>query len=932
MVYAKAQFSLRGDLLDLFPPGEDFPVRVDFFDTEIESIRRFDPETQRSGERLSSVRIAPGELAVGDAPLFARAAERIGERYSRLPERRDELLGALEGRGSLQLLESYLPDFYGQPEQLADYFTGGTVIVDDPNRCLEAVERFSRQFSMDFEVFLDKKLVAPGDFSLFPGKKEYLRIYERDALYFCSPLPVRPREAGPLESTRTLSSRQAVSFNGKLDLLERELIRSVEDGYKVTLVCSTDERAANLTQFLDRAGLAGRVWVRRGILSQGMVVPEDKVSFITDGDIFGSQKYRKRRYGAGAKGQPIKSFSDMGVGDYVVHDSHGIGRFIGLEKLTVQDLSKDYLKVEYAGQDVLYVPVDQMHLIQKYVGAEGAAPRVNRLAGTEWKNTKARAKAAIEGMARELLEISAARKARGGYAFGPDTVWQKEFEDSFPYEETSDQLQCIEEIKMDMERPLAMDRLLCGDVGYGKTEVAARAMFKCAADGKQVAMLVPTTILASQHYHTLKDRFERFPFNVEMLSRFRSESQQQKILGRLRKGSLDILIGTHRLLSQDVLFKDLGLLVIDEEQRFGVQHKEAIKRLRQNVDVLTLSATPIPRTLHMSLLGIRDMSLIEEPPEERYPVQTYVLEQDDDVIREAIQREVDRGGQVYVVCNRISGIYRIAEYLDRLVPGNRILVGHGRMNEQALEDVMMAFMDGKGDILVATTIIESGIDIPNVNTIIILDADKFGLSQLYQLRGRVGRSNRLAYAYLMHKKDKVLSEVAEKRLRAIREFTEFGAGFKIAMRDLEIRGAGNLLGTEQHGHLVNVGYELYCKMVDQAVRALQGGAEAMADEAQVDIRVDAFIPSEYIEDEKLKLEMYKKIAAVGSRADAAEIREELIDRFGEVPPETENLILVSLIRALGQSLGMKKITRQGGRSLEQMVDLLMMVKEQGSMV
>jgi len=933
MVFAKGQFCLRGGLMDIFPPDRELPVRTEFFDTEIETIRSFDPETQRSGVSYSEFKIVPAEMVIGDENVFDQAEKSIRHRYKNLPERQSELIEAIQNRTNLQLLESYLDDFYDAPQQLIDYMNQGIVIVEDPNKCLETVERYARTFHRDFEIFLEKGQVVASDLARFPGRKEYLSLYAAKELYLVSPYPAVPKEIGPLTTTRNITSRQGISFNGKLDILERELRKSLEEGYKITIVCSSDERKSNMEDFLHREGLSKRVWVKSGVLTSGMVFPDDKICIITDGDIFGNQKYRRKGFRGATKGQPIKSFTDISQGDFVVHDSHGIGKFIGIEQLTIQGMIKDYMKVEYAGNDTLYVPVDQMNLIQKYMGADAVTPKINRLAGNEWKNTRAKAKVAIENMAKELLEISAARQARGGYQFGPDTVWQKEFEDSFPYEETDDQLQCIEEIKVDMERPIAMDRLLCGDVGYGKTEVAARAMFKCAAEGKQVALLVPTTILASQHYHTLKDRFEKFPFTVEMLSRFKTEAQQTQILAKLKKGTVDIVIGTHRLLSQDVSFKDLGLLIIDEEQRFGVQHKEAIKKLRENVDVLTLSATPIPRTLHMSLLGIRDMSLIEEPPEERYPVQTYVLEQDDYVITEAIERELDRGGQVFIICNRISGIHRVAEQINKLVPGREILVGHGRMNEHALEDVMMNFMAGNGDILIATTIIENGIDIPNVNTVIILDADKFGLSQLYQLRGRVGRSNRLAYAYLMHRKDKVLSEVADKRLRAIREFTEFGAGFKIAMRDLEIRGAGNLLGTEQHGHIVNIGYELYCKLVEQAVRGLQGEfIPTKSVETVVDIRVEAYIPPTYIEDEVLKLEMYKKISAISTRQNMEEIRSELIDRFGEIPEETENLVRISLIQSLGQSLDMKRVTRHGGKTLDQMIDLLILVKENESMI
>ncbi|MDO4552109.1 MAG: transcription-repair coupling factor, partial [Bacillota bacterium] len=651
------------------------------------------------------------------------------------------------------------------------------------------------------------------------------------------------------------------------------------------------------------------VALERGSLTGGVEFPEEKLIILGEKDIFTTAKKKKSRKSAG--GSPIKAFTDIRKGDYVVHENHGVGRFVGVEQLTVQEVRKDYLKICYAGEDLLYVPVDQMDLIQKYSGAEGAVPKINKLSGGEWKKTKARAKAAIQDMAGELLELSAARQLEKGHAFSPDGPWQREFEDRFPYEETSDQLRCVRQIKKDMEKDVPMDRLLCGDVGYGKTEVAARAVFKCVADGKQAAILAPTTILVNQHYYTFKERFEGFPFKVEMLCRFRNEKQQEAILAETRQGAVDVLIGTHRMLSSDVRFKDLGLLVIDEEQRFGVQHKEMIKRLRKNVDVLTLSATPIPRTLHMSLTGLKDMSLIEEPPEERYPVQTYVMEQDDELLRDAVRRELDRDGQVYVVYNRVRGIQKVAARIRELVPEASVAVGHGQMQEGLLEDVMLEFINKNYNVLVSTAIIESGLDIPNVNTILILDADHFGLSQLYQLRGRVGRSSRMAYAYLMYRRDKSLSETAEKRLRAIREFTEFGAGFRIAMRDLEIRGAGNLLGREQHGHMMMIGYELYCKLVEDAVRELSGGAaEPERPEASIEIEAEAYIPDRYIEDELLKLQMYKKIAAIRTEEDRDEVADELLDRFGDIPAPAMNLIRVARIKAMAELAGIGRIHQE----------------------
>ena len=600
------------------------------------------------------------------------------------------------------------------------------------------------------------------------------------------------------------------------------------------------------------------------------------------------------------------------MGDYVVHETHGIGRFMGIEQLTVQGVERDYLKVKYAGEDSLFIPVDQLGILQKYVGGEGVAPKVNKLSGNEWKKTKAKARAAVDDMAEELMRISAIRMNTRGYAFSEDTVWQKEFEDTFPYEETDDQLRSVDEIKADMEKPVPMDRLLCGDVGFGKTEVAARALFKCVADGKQAAVLVPTTLLANQHYYTLKDRFEKFPFKVEMLSRFRTAKQQRQILEALKEGQIDLVIGTHRMLSEDVKFKDLGLLVVDEEQRFGVKHKERIKQLRENVDVLTLSATPIPRTLHMSLSGMKDMSTLEEPPVDRLPVRTYVMEQENHVIREAIEKELARGGQVYVLYNRVDTINSIARLIERLVPDASVEVGHGKMKEKELERIIMDFAEGEFNVLVSTTIIESGIDIPNVNTMIILDADRFGLAQLYQLRGRVGRSGRLAYTYLMYQKDKNLSEIAEKRLRAIKDFTEFGSGFKIAMKDLEFRGAGNILGTAQSGHMINVGYELYCKLLEESMKKMQGEEIAPeAEETVFSIPLPAIISRKYIENDVLRLQMYKKIAMIENTQDEEDVVDELLDRFGDIPHETMNLVKISKIRSMAGKIGVREISQQG---------------------
>jgi transcription-repair coupling factor (superfamily II helicase) len=919
-IESKGQYSIRGGIIDIYPADSEYPYRIELFDTEIDSIRTFDPLTQRSVENMKSVEIYPAEQMVQEENLFRHAAEKLGKAYDaaakklddpqreRLLQRKSQLLEFIENTANIQLLENYIHYFYEETEYLWDYMKpDGVVMLEDPDRIREVLEFREKEDKEDFKAILERGEAVPGDFKAFPSKSDLENLYRQSVVYLFTPFQKQLKGVDRLEASISITSKQAPVFNGRMDFLETELKGYLKQNYDIAIVCATEERIENLKNFTERFDASHQIKLIKGSLTSGLEYPEEKLVFLWDGDIFTTQKHRKPKSGD-KRGKPIKTFTDIRKGDYVVHENHGIGKFIGVEQLTVQDVKKDYLKIKYAGEDMLYVPVEQMDMIQKYIGADGTAPRINRLSGGDWKKVKAKAKAAIANMAKELLEISAERQARGGYSFGADSVWQREFEDLFPYEETSDQLRCIEEIKKDMERPISMERLLCGDVGYGKTEVAARAIFKCVADGKQAAVLVPTTILANQHYYTFKDRFEKFPFKVEMLSRFRNESQQDVIIEAAKIGSVDVVIGTHRLLSKDVDFKDLGLLVIDEEQRFGVQHKEAIKRMRSNVDVLTLSATPIPRTLHMSLIGIKDMSLIEEPPEERYPVQTYVLEQDEEMIRDAIQRELDRDGQVYVVFNRVRGIYKIASMITDLVPEAIVSVGHGQMNEKQLEDVMIGFVNNESNVLVATTIIESGIDIPNVNTIIILDADRFGLSQLYQLRGRVGRSTRMAYAYLMHQKDKILTEVAEKRLRAIKEFTEFGAGFHIAMRDLEIRGAGNLLGTEQHGHMMNIGYELYCKLVDDAVRAL-GGEIVNPDREETSIEIDlpAFIPETYISDELLKLQMYKKIAAIRDDEDEEEVLDELIDRFGEPPKEVENLVKISHIRAMAEKAGVIRV-------------------------
>ncbi|WP_051600577.1 transcription-repair coupling factor [Eubacterium sp. AB3007] len=937
MVEAKGEFSIRGGIVDIFVPDMDEPCRIEFFDTEVDSIRTFHLDTQRSLHALKEIVIGPAGQMPLDDRLFEEAAKRIRKAYTAqatrllkkdadpevvhtLEARRDELCEYIENKANLQILENYIQYFYDKPDHLWNYLGQGTVYVDDPARVMETLEARAKEMNDDFQVMLERGELIPQDHERIPGREDLQKAYAHRPLVLLSPFPRQIKGIEKYDDLLSVRSSQMMSFRGHMELLEQELTAYINKGYDITLTVSSQERKSNLVEFVDRMRGLSHVTFRFGSLSQGFVFQDRKLCYISDNDIFSEKKTRRKKVQKSNLGQTIDSFTDLKTGDYVVHESYGIGRFEGIQRPDVKGITSDYLKIRYAGSDVLYVPVEKFAVVQKYIGADGTIPKLNRLSGSEWKATKAKARRAIADMTEELVALYAAREAEPGYAFGEDTVWQKDFEDSFPYEETGDQLRCIEEIKADMEKPRPMDRLLCGDVGFGKTEVAARAIFKCISEGRQAAILVPTTVLANQHFYTLRDRFSDFPFHVEMLSRFRTGKQEKEIIEGLASGEVDLIIGTHRILSKDVVFKDLGLLVIDEEHRFGVKHKEAIKQLRKSVDVLTLSATPIPRTLNMSLTGIKDMSLIEEPPEERYPVQTYVMEEDDRVIREAISRELDRDGQCFVIYNRVNGISKVAEHIRQLVPEARVATGHGRMSEQALEDVMLSFVDHEIDVLVATTIVESGIDIPNANTLIVVDADRYGLAQLYQIRGRVGRSNRIAYAYLMYRREKVLSEVAEKRLRAIREFTEFGSGFKVAMRDLEIRGAGNLLGGEQSGHIMDIGYELYCKLVDEAVRRLKGELPPMDPEEEkpdisIELKVRAGIPDYYIENESQKLSMYRKISRIRREADAEEVLDELIDRFGDIPKETEDLIRISQIRALAEDLGVLRIYEQGNRIL-----------------
>ena len=859
------QFSVRGEILDVFPPGSDYPYRVDFFDTEIESIRTFDPMTQRSNGQAEQFSVTPAALV----------------------EPEDE--------EHVEYLWNYLE-------------ANGLVVADDWDRLCETRELADR----DWASAAAAGTVDQQKMEYFAGMEAAAGAFLERRTVVTTPFQKKPSYIDSQKAIVEIHCMAPPSFGGRMDLYGDELRHLLKEGYEVHVACSDENRVRSLQDFADRAEIAGNVVYRQGILPAGIYFSDDREAWISDKDIFRSSKKRKRKKKK-SSGDRMAAFADFREGDYVVHENHGIGQFAGIRPMVVDEIRRDYMTVRYAGGDMLYVPVEQMDLIQPYIGSGGSAPRINKLSTADWKKTKARARAAIENMAEELVKLSAERKMEFGHQFEPDTPWQQQFEEQFPFEETDDQLRSIEEIKRDMESPWPMDRLLCGDVGFGKTEVAARAVFKCVMEGKQAAFLVPTTLLARQHYETFKERFRNFPCNIDLLCRFRSEAQQKETIRKTAEGGVDVIIGTHRLLSGDVKFKDLGLLVIDEEQRFGVQHKEAIKKLKTSVDVLSMSATPIPRTLHMSLSGIRNMSTLEEPPQNRYPVQTYVLEEDDTLVREIIRREMDRGGQCFIVYNRVRGINLVAAKLRELLPEARIAVAHGRMDEKKLEDVMTDFIDHEYDVLVATTIIESGIDIPSANTLIVLDSDRYGLAQLYQLRGRVGRSPVAAYAYLMYQKNKVLSEVAERRLRAIREFTEFGSGFRIAMKDLEIRGAGNLLGTEQSGHMMMIGYELYCKMIDEAVRRLKGGVVKEEEpEVTIDITTDAFIASEYISDENVRLDMYKEIASIRTEKDLQDISEEFEDRFGRIPSETRSLMKVALIKARCREAGVARASEESG--------------------
>lgn len=872
------QFAVRGGILDIFPLTEETPIRIEMWGDEIDSIRTFDVESQRSIENLEEIEIYPA---------------------TDFPE---------EERGRVSFL-----DYFDKEECI--------LFLDEPARLLEKGTGVEEEYLEAQKNRLEAGCeVTDVRSPLYQTKQIIAKMNE----YHCigmTALETRTRQF-KINNLYSFHTKSVNPYNNSFEMLTRDLKRLKRSGYKVVLLSGSRTRAKRLAEDLrdynlssfysddkERTVKPGEIMVFFGHVAEGYEYPELKFTVISETDIFGKgKKKRKRKI---YEGQKIQSFSELKVGDYVVHENHGLGIYQGIEKVDIDKTSKDYMKISYAAGGNLYIPATQLDLIQKYASADAKKPKLNRLGTKEWTKTKTKVRGAVKEIARDLVELYAARQKEAGFAYGPDTVWQKEFEEMFQFEETEDQQLAIDATKRDMESTKIMDRLICGDVGYGKTEIAIRAAFKAVQENKQVVYLVPTTILAQQHYNTFVQRMKEFPVRVDLMCRFRTSMQQKKTIEDTKKGLVDIVVGTHRVLSDDLKFKDLGLLIIDEEQRFGVQHKEKIKKLKENVDVLTLTATPIPRTLHMSLIGIRDMSVLEEAPQDRMPIQTYVMEYNDEMVREAIQRELSRRGQVYYVYNRVKDIEDITDRIQSLVPDAVVAYAHGQMSEHQLERIMYDFINGEIDVLVSTTIIETGLDISNANTMIIHEADKLGLSQLYQLRGRVGRSNRMAYAFMLYKRDRLLKEVAEKRLAAIREFTDLGSGFKIAMRDLEIRGAGNILGAEQHGHMEAVGYDLYCKMLNEAVKHLKGEMAEETYNTTIDLNVDAYIPASYIPNEYQKLDVYKRIASIENEEEMDDMVEELIDRFGDIPKKVQQLLNIAAIKALAHSAYIISVEHKG---------------------
>ncbi len=936
MVTAPAEFSIRGGIIDVYPVTENHPIRIELFGDEVDSIRHFDANTQRSLKNIEKTTIVPSKELLVTKEDQIRAANRLEKALAqalkkmasteaklRLKDNIEADIANLQEAEFFQEMYKYSKLFYEEANSLLDYLPDDSLLIfDDFNRIQEAATTLDQEEADIIEVLLEERLLLPESRFTFDWT-EIKDHFHQQRLYLS--IFLRHISGTQPDNIVNLSSRPMQEFHGQMHLFQNEVNRWKKASYSIIVVAENEERAERVQSILQDYEMefviqdtltlpALTPTIVVGGLTKGIELPLHRLALITEQELFKKKQRRKRSAQTTlSNAERIKNYQELKVGDYVVHRNHGIGKYVGIETLEVGGIHKDYLLIQYAGDDRLYVPIDQIELVQKYVGSEGKEPRMYKLGGAEWQKVKRRVQSSVENIADELIKLYATRQAQKGYAFEPDSPLQEEFEMSFPYDETEDQLRCIEEIKRDMESERPMDRLLCGDVGYGKTEVALRAIFKAVSEGKQAAFLVPTTILAQQHYQTMQERFQDYPLEIGLLSRFRTAKQQRETIEGLKNGTVDIVVGTHRLLSKDIAFKDLGLLVVDEEQRFGVKHKEKIKQMKTNVDVLTLTATPIPRTLHMSMLGIRDLSVIETPPENRFPVQTYVMEYNRAFVKEAIERELARDGQVFVLYNRVETIEKVAREIDELVPEARIQIAHGRMKEAELEDVMLSFLEGESDVLVSTTIIETGVDIPNVNTLIVLDADHMGLSQLYQLRGRVGRSNRIAYAYFTYRKGKVLTEESEKRLQAIKEFTELGSGFKIAMRDLSIRGAGNLLGAEQHGFIDSVGFDLYSQMLKEAIdaRKEQKPIESVRPfNPELQLQVDAYIPSSYIEDEKQKFEVYKRFQQFDSYDSMRDFQDELIDRFGDYPEEVARLFAVSALKMVAKKERVEEIVEE----------------------
>ena len=930
---AAGQFAVRGGIIDIFPLTMENPVRIELWGDEVDSVREFDAMSQRSIEKLDGVSIYPAsEIILSDemkqdgCRKIELEAEKQREKLKKAMKTEEahrcitaakEFVEQLTEYGSAANALAYEKYFYDRLYSFADCFSGTEAVffLDEPSRLEEKGKVVEQEFNESMSHRLEGGYVLAGQTDVLYSSDEIFARLQNLRCAGVSTLAMR-HEAYAASDSFSISSRPVNSYNKSFETIVEDLKKRRKNGFRTVILSPSHTRAKHMAQELtdedvisfysedeERVLEKGEVMTAYGALQRGFEFPDIGFAVISEADIFGSAKAKKRRKHTAYEGARIESFTDLTVGDYVVHENFGLGIYRGIEHIEIEGVVRDYVRIEYADHCFVNVIASNLESLQKYASSDTEKKlRLNKIGTNDWKKTKQRVRGAVEGVAKELVALYAERSVNKGYIYGQDTVWQKEFEELFPYEETEDQNNAIQAVKHDMESSKIMDRLICGDVGFGKTEVAIRAAFKAVQEGKQVAFLVPTTILAEQHYNTFVQRMSAYPVKVGLLCRFRSASQQKKTIQDMKNGMVDIVIGTHRLLSKDVGFKDLGLLVVDEEQRFGVTHKERIKEMRKNVDVLTLTATPIPRTLHMSLVGIRDMSVLEEPPEDRLPIQTFIMEYNDEMVREAISREMARGGQVYYVYNRVNDIADITAKVQQLVPEASVAYAHGQMDEKKLENIMLDFINGEIDVLVSTTIIETGLDIPNVNTMIIHDSDRMGLSQLYQLRGRVGRSNRTSYAFLMYKKDMLLKETAEKRLAAIREFTDLGSGFKIAMKDLEIRGAGNVLGAEQHGHMEEVGYDLYCKMLDSAIKREKGEREAPEFSTYIDIDIDAFIPDTYVRNENTKLDLYKRMAAIENEDEASEIMDEMQDRFGKAPGSAVNLMKIALLRQKAHSV------------------------------